>query len=72
MPTITPVSILPSKGAAKVTAPAKKNGASRLRGRRGARERADWMSGRAPREIERLMLSETTEMHLELAAAGLL
>jgi hypothetical protein len=36
------------------------------------RERADSMSGRVPREIERLVLSEATEMHLELAAAGLL
>lgn len=72
IPTITPVSMLPSEDVAKVPASAKKNGTSRSSRRRGASERADWMSGRVPREIERLVLSDTTEMHLDLAAAGLL
>lgn len=34
--------------------------------------RSDWMGGRVPREIERLALTEPTEVSADLRAAGLM
>jgi hypothetical protein len=68
--TIAPVSIIgpaPSANAGSKTARA-----AGPRRRTTACVRADWMSGRVPAEIERLVLAEETEIRSDLAAAHLM
>jgi len=69
---VTPASIIgptAPEGAATSKAPTSRGVRSR---RRRSTCRADWMSGRVPTEIERLALTEATEIGCELAAAGLM
>jgi hypothetical protein len=71
--TITPVSIIgPSSTENQASLKAPTPRAVRPRRRKNGCPRADWMSGRVPPEIERLALTEATEIRLDLVAAGLM
>jgi len=59
-------------GTRALTAKAKATNSAAERSRVRTNPRADWMTVHVPREIERLVLTDVSEIRHDLAAAGLM
>jgi hypothetical protein len=69
---IAPVTLLPTPLTKAKASGARRARDTHRRAIRVTRERAGVLSGRVPRAIEALLVSETSDVHGEMLAAGLL